>query len=270
MDKWDACVNPNHRPPLPSKAIKLFVGVDASVKKDRSAVVSVYHDDDSGLLKLGPKRFWQPSKGQPMDLEETMEKYLLELHQGYRLASVRYDPYQFHRSATTLYKKGLPMEEYPQTVPNLVDMGQNLFDLVEYGSIVLYSCKELRREAQAAIAKEKDRGLQITKEKSSQKIDQIVALAMAFIAAAKPTRRQARIRVLDGSSPAKVEGVTPQMVAEHDLIPVIDAQGRPAGYEPRHEEGQEGRINLVAVYESGRLICYQRVKPKYRGKGVFT
>jgi len=184
MDKWDRCVNPAHRPPMPDKEITLWVGVDASLKKDRSAVVSVYKDQDGRIL-LGPKRFWQPSKTNPMDLETTMEAYLLELHQGFILRTVRYDPYQFHRSAMTLRGKGLPMEEYPQTTGNLTDMGQNLYDLVEYGNIILYACKDLRYEATCAVAKETERGFQITKVKSSQKIDEIVALAMAVLPAAK-------------------------------------------------------------------------------------
>ena len=183
MDKWDACTDSEHRPPLPDKSFKLWVGVDASVKKDRSAVVTVYKEGD--ILKLGPKRFWQPTPDDPMDLEETMEAYLLELHQGYSLRSVRFDPYQFHRSATTLGKKGLPMEEYPQTSANLTEMGQNLYDLVEYGNIILYLCKDLRFEASCSIAKETGRGLKIMKEKSTQKIDQIIALAIAALEASK-------------------------------------------------------------------------------------
>lgn len=183
MEKFDACVDPDHSPPLPDKSIHLWVGVDASVKKDRSAVVSVYRENDK--LYLGPKRFWQPSGSDPIDLEETMEAYLLELHSGYSLRSVRYDPYQFHRSAMTLTKKGLPMVEYPQTVSNLTEIGQNLYDLVEYRNLILYPCKDLRFEATCAIGKETGRGIRIVKEKSSQKIDQIVSLAMAAIDAVK-------------------------------------------------------------------------------------
>ena len=179
MEKWDACVDPDHSPPLPDKNIMLFVGVDASIKKDRSAVVSVYREN--GKVKLGPKRFWQPTPDEPMDLEETMEKYLLELHAGYTLLSVKYDPWQFHRSATTLIKAGIPMDEFPQTGGNLTEMGQNIYDLVEYGNIVLYDCKHMRYEATCSIAKETGRGLKLTKDKSTQKIDQIVALAEAAL-----------------------------------------------------------------------------------------
>lgn len=183
MEKWDGCVDRDHRPPLPDKSIQLYVACDASTKKDRSAVVSVYREGQK--IKLGPKRFWQPTSEEPMDLEETMEAYLLELHRGYTLLTVKYDPFQFHRSAVTLAKKGLPMEEFPQTGSNLTEIGQNLYDLIEYQNLVLYACKDMRYEASCSIAKETTRGLRIMKEKSTQKIDQIVALAMAALPVSK-------------------------------------------------------------------------------------
>lgn len=179
MDDWDACVSEDHKPPLPNKDHTLFVGVDIGTKRDRSAVVTVYRMGDK--LYLGPKKFWQPTKEEPIDLEETVEAYIVKLAKGYNISIVRYDPYQFHRSAVTLKKMGIPMEEFPQTVGNLQEMGQKLYDLVHYGQIELYQDKDLRFEANCARAKESIRGLQITKEKSTQKIDQIVALAMACV-----------------------------------------------------------------------------------------
>lgn len=183
MDEWDACVNPEHKPPLPDKRISLWVAADASTKKDRSAVVSVYRDGPK--IKLGPKRFWQPSSSDPMDLEHTMEAYIMGLHKGFRLNSVKYDPFQFHRSAMTLAKKGVPMEEFSQTSGNLTEIGTNIYDLVRYGNIELYPCKDMRFEASCSVAKETARGFQIRKDKSTQKIDQIVSLAMAALDAVK-------------------------------------------------------------------------------------
>jgi len=244
MSKWDACVDRKHKPPLPDKKIKLFIGVDASVKKDRSAVVSVYQEDS--LLKLGPKRFWQPSKAEPMDLEETMEAYLLELKQGYTIGVVKYDPYQFHRSAMTLQKKGLPMEEFAQSVPNLTDMGQNLFDLVEFNNIVLYPCRELRKEAVAAIAKDTGRGLRIAKEKTSHKIDQIVSLAMAChgVTHVKP-RVTPRIAIV-GGRPKPAQKSTGEVKK-----PVL----RP---------GQQ----LVEVWEGDRIVRYDVIGSTGRPRGI--
>jgi phage terminase large subunit-like protein len=184
MDRWDQCVNTNHSPPLPDRRISLYCGIDASVKKDRSAVVTVYKKD--GRVFLGPKRIWQPTSASPLDLEETIEAYLLELHKGYRILRVNYDPFQFHRSSVTLTKQGLPMQEYPQTIPNLTACGQNLFDLVQGGNLVLYPSKSLRYEASCAIAKETSRGIRIAKESTSAKVDQVVALAMAAVEASAP------------------------------------------------------------------------------------
>ena len=184
MDRWDDCTIASHSPPLPDRRISLYVGVDASTKKDRAAVVSVYRE--AGKVKLGPKRWWQPSREDPLDIEETIESYLLELHKGYRLLRVNYDPFQFHRSAMTLAKKGLPMQEYPQTIPNLTACGQNIYDLVQGANIILYPDKDLRYEATCAIGKETSGGIRIAKESTSAKVDQIVALAMAAVEASGP------------------------------------------------------------------------------------
>jgi phage terminase large subunit-like protein len=78
------------------------------------------------------------------------------------------------------------MQEYPQTIPNLTACGQNLFDLVQGGNLVLYPSKSLRYEASCAIAKETSRGIRIAKESTSAKVDQVVALAMAAVEASAP------------------------------------------------------------------------------------
>ena len=77
------------------------------------------------------------------------------------------------------------MKEYPQTIPNLTECGQAIYDLIEYRNILLYPCKDLRFEASCAIGKETGRGIRIVKEKSTQKIDQVIALAMAAAGAVR-------------------------------------------------------------------------------------
>jgi phage terminase large subunit-like protein len=183
MDRWDLCCDMGHKKPLPSKDVRLFVGVDASVKRDRSAVVSVFRDGPK--ICLGPKKYWQPTAEHPMDLEETMEAFILELARDFTIELVYYDPFQFHRSATTLGKAGIPLQEYAQSTGNLTEMGSNLYDLVDQLNIAMYPCAVLRQEAKVTIGKETARGFRIAKEKQSQKIDQVVALAMAAIACAK-------------------------------------------------------------------------------------
>jgi len=144
--------------------------------------VGVYREGNR--IKLAFSRYWQPSFLQPMDLEATLEQFLLEVRDGYAVQAVRYDPHQFHRSATTLTAQRLPMEEYVQSTPNLEAMAQSLFDAVKYKSIVLYKDRTLREEASQAVAVQtRNEKFYISKEKSGHKIDQIVALAMAVHAA---------------------------------------------------------------------------------------
>ena len=95
----------------------MFVGIDAVTKHDSAAVMAVVHDDDR--VRLVAHRIWSPRKDDPLDLEETVEAFVLHLRdRGFGLASVRFDPYQMARSAATLKKAGIRVKEFPQTSGN--------------------------------------------------------------------------------------------------------------------------------------------------------
>ena len=184
-EEWDACVEPSLRPLIPNAGLKeeamlrVFVGIDAATKRDCAAVVAVARDGD--YVRLCRHRIWTPKKGKTLDLEQTIEAFLLELQRGYRIASVRYDPTQFVRSAATLEQAGLKMVEFPQTAGNLTEAGQTLWDLVRNRHLRLYADAELRRHALNAVAIETPRGWRLAKEKSSMKIDGAAALSFACV-----------------------------------------------------------------------------------------
>jgi phage terminase large subunit-like protein len=185
---WDGCVDPAHHPLVVRRpGVRVYVAVDAGIKDDTAAVVKVYWDGDR--LVLAGHRIWQPSPAAPLDLEATIETYLRELHARFSLARVVCDPWQLHRSITTLKAAGLPIEEFPQTTANTTRMGQVLFDLLTGKNLTLYAAEDLRGQALNTVAVETPRGLRIAKEKASRKIDAIVALAMACVVAIdeKPT-----------------------------------------------------------------------------------
>jgi len=188
MAWWDKCVDPDHRPLLPTKKVSLTVGVDVGIKHDSAAVVAVYYDRVMGKVVLANHRIWQPSPKEPLDIEATIEAHLVWVSENYRLSKILYDPYQFHRSATTLKSEGLPMEEFPQTVSNLTQMGQNLYELIKGGNFLGYEDGELRRAISHTVAKETSRGWRLTKEKAAHKIDVVVALAMASLGAIQMPR----------------------------------------------------------------------------------
>jgi len=183
MDMWDRCVDPNHRPVLPTYEKRLFVGVDASIKHDSASVVAVYYDQEKKKVTLARHRIWQPTARDPLDIDHSIGDFLRELYKGYNVNAILYDPYQLHDLSTRLQSDGLPMTEYPQSVPNLTSMGQNLYELIKAGNLVLYPDDFMRTCASHAIALQSSRGWRIAKEKTSFKIDVIVALAMASLKA---------------------------------------------------------------------------------------
>jgi phage terminase large subunit-like protein len=75
------------------------------------------------------------------------------------------------------------MEEFPQSMPNLTAALRNLYELIKSQGISLYPDDEIRRAISRAVAKEGARGWRIAKEQTSHKIDIVVALAQAALAA---------------------------------------------------------------------------------------
>jgi len=66
-------------------------------------------------------------------------------------------------------------------VPNLTAIGANLFELIKSGGLVVYPADDLRLAVSRTIALETPRGLRLAKEKTSHKIDVVIALAMAAL-----------------------------------------------------------------------------------------
>jgi phage terminase large subunit-like protein len=183
LNKWDACVRPDLAPVHADLFTEAFVGIDASYKHDSAAICVTTFDQNTQMVRLLAHKVFQPSPDNPLDFELTIESYLLDLKRRFQLRLVRYDPYQMVATAQRLAKAGVPIEEFPQTVPNLTAASQNLFDLIESQALVLYPDPAMRLSVSRAVAIETSRGWRIGKDKQAFKIDVIVALAMAVHAA---------------------------------------------------------------------------------------
>jgi phage terminase large subunit-like protein len=181
MERWDECVDPAASPILSDKELSVDISVDASVKHDSTAIVVVAPQDQR--IRLVTHRIFQPSPSEPLDFEATIEATLIDLCNRFAVRRILYDPYQMQASAQRLHKLGLPIREFPQTVPNLTLASQGLYELIESRSLILYPDAAMRLAASRAIAVETTRGWRIAKEKQSHKIDVIVALGMAAHAA---------------------------------------------------------------------------------------
>jgi terminase large subunit-like protein len=150
---------------------------------DQTAIVAVTFDKSRQQARLVDHRIYQPTSDQPLDFELTIETYLLDLTQRFAVRQILFDPWQMQATAQRLRKAGLPLQEFPQSSPNLTAASQCLFDLIESQSIVLYPDAEMRLAVSRCVAIETPRGWRIGKDKSSFKIDVVVALAMACHAA---------------------------------------------------------------------------------------
>jgi phage terminase large subunit-like protein len=179
MASWDKCVDRECGPIYNDSRMPVFVGVDASTKHDSTAIVAVTFDRGAQVVRLVNHVIFQPSPNDPLDFEATIEATVIGLHKRFWLQKVIFDPYQMQASAQRLQRQGVPIEEFPQSSPNLTACSQNLYDLVRDRAIVAYPDPTIRLAMSRAIAVETSRGWRITKSTQSHKIDVVVALAMA-------------------------------------------------------------------------------------------
>jgi phage terminase large subunit-like protein len=181
MDWWDDCVEPGLSPALAEHSLPVWVGVDASVKRDSTAIVACAFE--GGRVRLVWHRIFQPSPDDPLDFENTVERELRALMRRFWVREVRFDPFQLVSTAQRLTNEGVPMVEFAQTPANLTAASSNLYELVKGRNLRLYADADMRLAASRAVALETSRGWRIAKEKQSHKIDVIVALAQAALGA---------------------------------------------------------------------------------------
>jgi phage terminase large subunit-like protein len=155
------------------------------VKRDATAIVATTWDHKGKRVRLVWHRIFQPSKAEPLDFEATIETTLRELCQRFSVRAIRFDPWQMQAVAQRLVASGLPMIEFPQSVPNLTESSTNLYELIKSQGLVVYPSADLRLAISRAVALETSRGWRITKEKASHKIDVVVALAMSALGAVR-------------------------------------------------------------------------------------
>jgi phage terminase large subunit-like protein len=182
---WDGCVDHARMPLPPTKDIPLFVGVDASVKSDTSAIVALSRESDpyGEWYTLRQHAIWVPTPDAPIDLERDLEAYLWDLSRRYRVQVVACDPWQLMSTAQRLRKAGVNVVEYAQTAQLTQRMGAALYESLKGLRLRLYSDATMREHALNVVGVEGLRGVRLAKERASRKIDSVVALSLALLAA---------------------------------------------------------------------------------------
>ena len=142
-------------------------------------------DRGTQCVRLVAHKTFTPTPGDPIYFEDTVERTLRDWHARFRMRQVLFDPYQMAAVAQRLARERMPIEEYPQTLPNLTAATSNLFDLIRARQLVLYPDAEMRLSISRAIIVESARGWRLDKMKQQHKIDVVVALSMACLAAVR-------------------------------------------------------------------------------------
>jgi phage terminase large subunit-like protein len=161
--KWfDACVDPAVKMQASNPQLPIYVGIDASTKHDRTAIVAVTWDRTANQCRLIWHRIFQPSPDNPLDFEATIEATILDLRQRFIIRKAIFDPWQMQSTGQRLRGAGINIEEFPQSSPRLTEASQNLYELIKSGNIVLYPDADIRLAISRAVAKETPRGWRIT------------------------------------------------------------------------------------------------------------
>jgi hypothetical protein len=223
MSAWDRIVNPALGSVVSNPMLPVWIGVDASVKRDSTAIVAVTFDSRAQQVRLCFHRVFQPSPEEPLDFEATIEATLLDLAQRFQVRKILFDPYQMQATAQRLERAGLPIEEFPQSSPNLTATSQNLFELIQSGALVCYPDAALRLAVSRAVAVETPRGWRLSKATQSHKIDTVIALAMAAHAAVQ-SQHELLITPSLGSTPTAGK-TTPTPGSAPDCTPICAPAG---------------------------------------------
>lgn len=180
-EQWESLPRLAMKPPA-SKAFPVYIGGDASHKRDATAGIAIgWHRD--GYPFLVRHGLWVPTKDEPVIPEDTLGPWIERVHQDFDVRRIACDPNHMETLILRLAAKGLPVEEYLQTADNLTRAGDALYTFTRQQILVLYHLESLDKHVLAATAKETPRGWRLSKELATSQIDMAVALAMALATA---------------------------------------------------------------------------------------
>ena len=108
-----------------------------------------------------------------------VEEHIHALCDRFDVRWVAFDKHLFIGSAQRLEEAGVPMLEYPQNNSKMVPATQLLHEVVTSGRLRHDGDPVARSHALAAIVAETEMGLRIRKTASRDRIDALIALAMA-------------------------------------------------------------------------------------------
>ena len=165
MAWWDACCT--GRPVVADADLGVFLAVDASVKRDFTAITATTWDRAIKKVRLLNHRIFTPSPRNPINFEYDVESTILDFCRRYRVRAVLYDPWQMQASAQRLIKAGVRMEEFPQSMPNLTAAKSKFIRTHQGAKPHRLSRRRHSPRDQSRCCRRGARGWRISKEKTS-------------------------------------------------------------------------------------------------------
>jgi phage terminase large subunit-like protein len=200
---WAACCDPAAE--IPDGA-RVFLGVDIGRKHDSSAIVVAFPHD--GQVTVRAFVYDSPGAGEESQDLAVIEGKIRQLAGQYDVRECVFDPWSFTRSAQLLGDEGLTMVEFPQSHSRMVPASSRLFEAIRDKRVIHDGDPILAANVNAGVTVETDRGWRLTKRKATDKIDALIALAVAVERAeSAPKRRRLQIFVTDPRTGNMVDAV---------------------------------------------------------------
>lgn len=153
-----------------------WVGVDAAITRDTTAVVAVQLREDGRIHAQA--RFWVPKRDEPTDLSDVMA-YIRTLADTYKVGAVAYDPRFLDWPAKILHDEGIPMVEISQGVERMTAKIGDLYTVIREGGLTHDRDPMFAAHILGAVARPNERGFTLKKAGSRGHIDGAIALALA-------------------------------------------------------------------------------------------
>ena len=154
---------------------EVVLSVDSAIRNDSIAVGATTVLPDG---RIGHQSMIFPGGGEDRhDMIEVTE-FIIWCCTLWEVKRIVYDPAYFELPAQMLEERGLPMLAMPQSYERMAPACHHLFELVADKQLVHDGQADLARHAASAVWREGERGRILSKRKSQNPIDGIIAMAM--------------------------------------------------------------------------------------------
>lgn len=173
---WDQYAVPGGR--IPDNA-PVWVGVDLGLKHDSAAIVAIAEGSPGGTYFAEAVILTPPGDGRSLDIS-AVEEAVRDCAKRFDVQQVAYDPWRFERSAQMLGDEGLLMVEHPMTNARMAPASEALHEAIMRGTIFHSGDPKFTAHVNAGVPTETERGWRLTKRKTKDPIDALIALLMAY------------------------------------------------------------------------------------------